>query len=208
MTQRAMLILKEGPGVNVERWMLETGSTTIGRWDGNDVALPDREVSRKHAQIRHEGGRFVVVDLGSKNGTHVNGRPIGGATVLADGDEIAVPPRYRFLFVDTEATVPASGGGRGIRIDTTSKQVTVGGNELDPPLARNQFALLELLASHPGKVFTRDEIATACYPEAGGGVSDQAIDGIVRRLRTRLNALDDSAEHIEAIRGHGFRLTG
>lgn len=205
LSQRAMLILKEGPGVDVERWPIVSVCTTIGRWDGNDVSLPDREVSRKHAQIRHEGGRFVVVDLGSKNGTHVNGRPIGGATELRDGDEIAVPPKYRFLFVDSDATVPAVGGGRGVLIDRASRQVTVDGRIIDPPLAPNQFALLELLASYPGKVFDRDAIASTCYPDADTGISDQAIDGIVRRLRARLG--ESGPERIEAIRGHGFRLT-
>ncbi len=207
MTQRAVLIFKEGPGVDVERWLLETNCTTLGRWNGNDVSLPDREVSRRHAQIRNEGGRFVNVDLGSKNGTHVNGRPIGGAVELSDGDEITIPPRYKLLFVDSEATEPAAGGGRGLRVDAVSKQDFVAGQTLDPPLARSQFALLELLASHPGKVFDRDTIAATCYPEASGGVSDQAIDGLVRRLRARLEELDNSSEHIDAIRGHGFRLT-
>jgi DNA-binding response OmpR family regulator len=55
-------------------------------------------------------------------------------------------------------------------------------------------------------VFTRDEIAERCYPDAEGGVSDQAIDGVVRRLRARLAEVDPDARHVEAVRGHGFRL--
>lgn len=63
---------------------------TIGRLPDCDVVLADGNVSRRHAQIRSIDGRFVVADLGSTNGTRVNGFPVTGSRELADGDEIAV----------------------------------------------------------------------------------------------------------------------
>jgi DNA-binding response OmpR family regulator len=206
MAQKAFLVLQVGADEEGERWSLEAETTSIGRWDGNDIVLSDREVSRRHAQIRHDAGQYVLVDLGSKNGTLVNGARIERATVLADGDELTIAPRFRLLFVDAEATVPSTSRPRGIRIDAASKRITISGIGLEPPLAPNQFALLQLLASDPGRVFSRDEIADVCYPDAEGGVSDQAIDGLIRRLRSRLAEVDPDTDYIVALRGHGIRL--
>jgi hypothetical protein len=67
---------------------LHAGDNVLGR----DASLPARfdrpGISRRHACIRIEGGRAVLTDLGSKNGTFVNGRPVDGATTLQDEDEI------------------------------------------------------------------------------------------------------------------------
>lgn len=205
MTPSAWLVRTQGVGGEPERWPLDRDATGIGRWEGNDIVLGDPEASRRHAQIRREGGRYVLVDLGSKNGTFVNGAPIGGATPLRDGDEIAIPPRFAFVFVDNEATAAFAEARPGLRIDEAARRVTLDGRAIDPPLPPNQFALLTLLASHPGRVFSRGEIAAACYPGEEDGVSDLAIDGIVRRLRARLQAIDPSREHVTAVRGHGFR---
>jgi predicted component of type VI protein secretion system len=65
---------------------LSAGST-IGR-EGCDVNLMDPEVSRRHATIRDQGGSLAIEDLGSTNGTFVNGSRITVVTVLKDGDEV------------------------------------------------------------------------------------------------------------------------
>lgn len=61
------------------------GSMTVGRGDGVDLSLADPEVSRRHAAIRVEGTTVVVEDLGSANGTRVNGEPIDTATRVESG---------------------------------------------------------------------------------------------------------------------------
>lgn len=61
---------------------------SIGRAAGNDVVLDDPAASREHALLRTEDGGFVVQDLGSANGTRVNGTPVEVAR-LADGDRLA-----------------------------------------------------------------------------------------------------------------------
>lgn len=206
MGSGAMLVLEEAPGTAARTWALGAVVTSIGRAPDADVVLADREVSRQHAQIRHEGDRYLLVDLGSKNGTFLNGVRISGALRLADGDEIRIAPRFRLRFADSEATAVAASPAGTIAIDVAARVVTVAGRRLDPPLPPQQFALLELLASDPLRVFSRDEIAARCYPDAAGGVSDQAIDGIVRRLRSRLLAADPAGDYVAAVRGHGFRL--
>ena len=75
-----------------------------------------------------------------------------------------------------------------------------------PPLSLAQFRLLHLLYEGDGAVSSRDDIVEVVWPGTEGiGVSEQAIDALVRRLRDRLVELDDF-EYIVTVRGHGFRL--
>ena len=75
---------------------LEVPAVSIGRLDTCDVVLDDPTVSRNHAEVRRDGEGFELVDLGSRNGTRVNGYGIVRQR-LADGDELhigAVPLRF------------------------------------------------------------------------------------------------------------------
>jgi pSer/pThr/pTyr-binding forkhead associated (FHA) protein len=69
--------------------MLESEPIVIGRLPECTVVLGDPNVSRRHAEVRRQGADVVVVDLGSTNGTRVNGVPVRERP-LADGDEIMV----------------------------------------------------------------------------------------------------------------------
>jgi len=71
-----------------ERFSLTESIITVGRHPDSNLVLADPNVSRNHAEIRPEGERFAVVDLGSTNGTRVNGVRVD-AQVLQDGDEVA-----------------------------------------------------------------------------------------------------------------------
>jgi hypothetical protein len=66
-----------------------TGAT-IGRSRSSDVVIGDENVSRSHAEVRPRGGSWVLTDLGSTNGTTLNGRPVNGPEVLKPGDEISL----------------------------------------------------------------------------------------------------------------------
>jgi predicted component of type VI protein secretion system len=63
--------------------------TTIGR-EGCDIVLTDSEVSRRHAAIRSAAQGVAIEDLGSTNGTYVNGERIGAPRLLGDGDEVQI----------------------------------------------------------------------------------------------------------------------
>jgi hypothetical protein len=63
---------------------------TIGRHPECDLVLNDQEVSRQHAEVRREDDLFVVVDLGSLNGTKVNGAGVKAPRPLEDGDTITI----------------------------------------------------------------------------------------------------------------------
>ncbi|KQS58287.1 hypothetical protein ASG36_09285 [Geodermatophilus sp. Leaf369] len=80
------VLVVDGPGT---RHVLTPGSNVIGRGTEADVRLPDTGVSRKHVDVVLEGPVAAVQDLGSTNGTLVNGRRVGRQP-LADGDVIRI----------------------------------------------------------------------------------------------------------------------
>ena len=74
-------------------------------------------------------------------------------------------------------------------------------------MEEQEYRLLEQLYVNAGRICTRDEVIQTVWPEAlGEGVSEQAIDALVRRLRDRLMELDPDWQYIVTVRGHGFRL--
>jgi hypothetical protein len=70
------------------RLVVGPGGATLGRSRHCDIVLSDPNVSRQHAEIRARGGSWVVTDLGSTNGSRINGRPVEGSEVVRPGDEI------------------------------------------------------------------------------------------------------------------------
>jgi DNA-binding response OmpR family regulator len=188
-------------------WLLQSPVTTIGRWEDNDVVIPDRWISRHHAQVRCEGSRCILEDLGSKNGLFVNGRRVTTSVPLRTDDRIQLAPRYQLCFVDAEATAPVIQGQGDVLIDQDGCRVWVRGKELDPPLSSAQFALLQFLVRTPGRVHPRDVLRSVAWPDQDpSGISDEAINSLIRRLRNRLTEIDPLHRYIYAIRGHGFKF--
>jgi DNA-binding response OmpR family regulator len=129
--------------------------------------------------------------------------------LLRDGDEIQIAYCCKLAFVAAEATAPVihEGQTQGLRMDLESKRIWVAGKELSPPLSLAQYRLLELLYTEPGRVYSRDEVVEAVWPEDDReGISEQAIDALARRLRERLAELDPRTPYVLTVRGHGFRL--
>jgi pSer/pThr/pTyr-binding forkhead associated (FHA) protein len=84
---RALLLHETSKGVHPIP--LETTLLTLGRGLNNDIVLEDARVSRHHAQLRYKTRRFWVTDLGSTNGTFVNGEPVS-ETALRNGDVLSL----------------------------------------------------------------------------------------------------------------------
>ena len=206
--ESAMLILQRG-GETGLTWPLEHRTLSIGRDADCDIVLDDRQVSRRHARVVWRNDHYEIEDLGSKNGTHLNGRDVVGSQAVRDGDEIQIALRYKLAFVDAGATAPLMLDGpvdRGLRLDTAAHQAWVNGKQLEPPLSAQQYRLLELMIGSMG-VVGRDDIVRAVWPDVvEGGVSEQSIDALVRRLRERLAELDVEHQYIVTMRGHGFRF--
>lgn len=203
-----LLLWMEGEGIK-GRWVLTRAVSSIGRWEDNEVAIDDRWISRYHAEIRREGDRHVLRDLGSKNGTYLNGQRITSPTALSDGDEIQVTPMVILTFVDygSTAPLPEEMHSPGLELDRTTRQVYVRGQQLVPPLSLAQFSLLALLDEQRGRVYSRDEVVAAVWPDdEPHGISDEAIDALVRRIRLRLREIDPKHDYVDTIRGYGFKL--
>ena len=204
-----MLVVYEGQPAG-GRWLVDQDTLTIGRGPDCDVVIPERQVSRYHARIQRDAEGYLIYDLGSKNGTYVNGVEVRDVPQrLKDGDEIQIALCVRLGFVGADATLPLQTGApeRGVSLDRAARRVFVGGREVDPPLSVAQYRLLELLFDRQGEAVSRDEVVATVWPdEEAQGISEQAIDALVRRLRERLAALDPGHAYILTIRGHGFRL--
>jgi pSer/pThr/pTyr-binding forkhead associated (FHA) protein len=91
----ALLVVKRGPNAG-SRFLLDRPTTSAGRHPDSDIFLDDVTVSRRHAEFRRDGD-FVVVDVGSLNGTYVNREPVDTA-VLANGDEVQIG-KFRLIFL-------------------------------------------------------------------------------------------------------------
>jgi hypothetical protein len=208
IAEMAMLLEIEGPRPG-RRILLDQPALTIGRGEQCGLVILERQVSRQHARIRQEGDAYVIEDLGSKNGTFLNGQELAGVQELRDGDEIQIALCCKLAFVAADATAPViiDEPGSLLRMDLDSKRVWIGAQELDPPLSLAQYRLLELLFQEPGRVYSRDEVVEAVWPEDDReGISEQAIDALARRLRERLAEFDPETQYVVTVRGHGFRL--
>ncbi len=87
------------------------GTTTVGRASGNDIFVPDKPVSRKHAEISYDGTDFYIRDLGSKNGTQVDGESVSTAPIrLEDGARIQLSTKtvLQFTLIESRSEEVAS----------------------------------------------------------------------------------------------------
>jgi pSer/pThr/pTyr-binding forkhead associated (FHA) protein len=102
----ALLVVKRGPNAG-SRFLLDQDTTSAGRHPDSDIFLDDVTVSRRHAEFRRDGAQFVVVDVGSLNGTYVNREPVDQA-VLSGGDEVQIG-KFRLVFLVGPAQIGRPG---------------------------------------------------------------------------------------------------
>lgn len=88
MAAQFQFVMRSGPTPGAT-FSLEGDQLTIGRDSSSSVAINDAEISRKHARMTFQGGKYVIEDLGSTNGTFVNGQRLVSAVVLKSGDVVS-----------------------------------------------------------------------------------------------------------------------
>ena len=203
-----ILVAQDGP-LKGQRWSLSR-TLMVGRDPACDIHVQDRQVSRFHARITPTPEGVTIEDLGSKNGTNHNGAELTAPVMLQDGDLLGIALAQQILFITSDATMPlAENGGRAGRLlmDQKSRQVWVNQQQVAPPLSAQQFKLLWMLYESQGQVISRADLVSAVWgEEQTAGVSDQALDALIRRLRDRIAALDPTHHYIDTVRGHGVRL--
>ncbi len=216
MAELPVLIAQGGP-LSGLRWAI-ADVLRIGRDQDCEIVIPDRQVSRVHARFTLRPEDILLEDLGSKNGTFCNGVRLIGPIQIQDGDLIQISLIQDFIFLSSDATLPLdqpitpherinSPNHAIIVLDAKSRRVWVGELELDPPLSAPQFRLLQAIYEQEGKVVSRSDLVDAIWgEERAQGVSEQALDALVRRLRERLIMYKGMKDFIVTVRGHGIRL--
>lgn len=200
-------LIGEGP-IAGARYLLEQTSTIIGRAEDCHIRLQDPLASRRHAEIRREPWRYLIVDLGSRNGTRVNGRQITGPHQLQHGDSVLVAS-IPLRFEDPNATVPVAREALRqahlpVWVNVSAAEAYAFGRPLE--LTPKEFALLALLYERAGQVCDKDEIARAVWPECDGVVYDYNIETLVSRLRHKLDQAGTSADAVVTVKKRGYRL--
>jgi len=110
MSPSFRLVLKSGQNAGQE-FIYDVDEVSIGRDLANTMVISDPEVSRRHARLYKQGINYVIEDLGSTNGTSVNGQRLVGPYILRSGEVITFGEHSDVLFevlaTDIEATVAA-----------------------------------------------------------------------------------------------------
>ncbi len=97
VSEEAVFVVKRGSTVG-QRFPLKTGEITLGRDPQSDIFLGDITVSRKHAKVKVGPSAVEVADVGSLNGTYVNGTRIE-RQILQHGDEVQVG-KFKLIFLE------------------------------------------------------------------------------------------------------------
>jgi len=117
MAGKFQFVMRSGPTVGAI-YPLEGELISIGRDASNTIQINDAEISRRHSRLQFQGGKYVIEDVGSTNGTHVNGQRIASAYVLKAGDVVSfgegIALGYETTDFDPAATlaVPSRSAGQ------------------------------------------------------------------------------------------------
>ncbi len=90
-------VMRSGPTPGAI-YSLEGDQLIIGRDSSSGVPINDAEISRKHARLMFQGGKYVIEDLGSTNGTFVNGQRLVSPVVLKSGDVVSLGEQIVLMF--------------------------------------------------------------------------------------------------------------
>ena len=195
------------------------GISVFGKSLTVDVNVDSPYISRRHFQIRCQDDVFFITDLDSTNGTFLNGERLTSQQErrLRDQDLIGMAGDqvlFRFLdpvktiTIDSSSLNPAAPrANTELVVDSGSRDVTVRGEKLAPPLSKKEFDVLELLYLGRGNAVSRDEIAKAGWPERPeADVTPEEIDQYISRLRRRIEEDPSQPKLIVTLRGHGYRI--
>ncbi len=106
-----------------------------------------------------------------------------------------------------EPSIPEIIKKRRLNIDKRSRRVWILDQEVLPSLSVSQYRLLAALYKDNGEIVSREKLVEDVWGEEDAiGVTEQALDALVRRLRDRLASIDPGHSYVVTVRGHGLRL--
>jgi pSer/pThr/pTyr-binding forkhead associated (FHA) protein len=189
---------------------------TIGREPASSIRIDSLYVSRRHARLERQNGDVVLVDLGSSNGTEVNGSRVQGSARLAPGDVVTVGD----VTLECLAEDMADGRTRTLsarkphapppppdllRVDTQAYEVFIGSDKLERRLSSQEFQLLAYLYTNRERVCQRQELGDTIWGQ--GNWDPNMLHRLVHRLKEKLEPNPDKPRYIQTVPWVGYRLT-
>jgi hypothetical protein len=190
---------------------------TAGNSDAVNIKLENRYVSRRHFQVRLDDDVFYISDLGSTNGTYLNGTKLTAneENVIRDGDKVGLGVDQvlltfsgpaRTVRLDTAEISQATRGSHSeLVVDSSARDIWVRGKKLSA-LPRKEFDIIECLFQNRGQAVSRDEIAAAGWPERPDDVPNADIDQYIRRLRRKIEETPSDPKIILTRVGYGYTI--
>lgn len=222
----AMLVVQSGME-NLGAILLDGTSHLLGRFPHADIDLDNPFVSRRHAKIVFSESGYSIQDLGSSNGTFVDGARLGREPMLLSGGEIiefgkghvrakfttgfgtiTVPEAAGSKYVpDRKGEAPITITSRGVAVNIATREVFINGTPLVPRLTGKDFEILAFLWESMGTARSNAEIGARAWPaRPEGSVSFREIGQRIYRIRRRIEPEADAPTYIETVRGFGYRL--
>lgn len=208
----AYLLIEKGNPLEA-RFEISGVQATVGNSQSSDITIQNPFVSRHHMCIKYSEFSYFITDLGSKNGTAIDQVVLNpnetreledGALISLAQDEVLI--RFRRSNA-TLQQVKRPSSDLGLVVDSVSREVTIRGDVLIPPLSRREFDVISILFENRGQAIHRDRIANHGWPERlQGDVGNQEIEQCISRLRRRLENDPTRPEFIVTLRGYGYKM--
>jgi sigma-B regulation protein RsbU (phosphoserine phosphatase) len=201
----------QGPGKKSLRVPLEQARYALGRTARNELCFPDDDhLSREHLVFELQGDGWTVRDLGSRNGTRVNGNPVSEPVGLVSGDRITaghlsirytaqpgIPDRTEILFINETQTGTGMSGAVSVDLKSAMKP----GAELGSRAGLEHRHLEALVRA--GR-----ELAGHCELEKLFElILDLSMDAVEASRGVLMTLESDRSLHVRAIRGEGLSIS-
>ena len=177
-------------------------SLVVGRSKNVDLQLDDASVSRRHASIVLEQGVWRLVDLGSANGTDLNGRPVSAATALADGDTIAFGGVVA-VFTTTAAAAAAPAPVRNVKLVESHRGEVVLSipAELQHGLVQDTHHVRRALQARLDFLDSLSKLTDLIFdePRLLEFVLDHVLDSLPQADRSCVVAFDPATTHVQPL---------
>lgn len=163
------------------------------------LTAQEQQTLRLLAKGLPAGDLQVLEDLVKSNLIQVKNAPQQSNNLI-----FTIPIFEEFIKTTIPSLIPEK-----IIYEPDTKEIKKGENVISDLLSPQEYRLLKFLVENQGEVITRDEIIRAVWPEAqvAEGISDEAIDQMVFRLRKKIEDEPNSPKHITTVKGQGWRFS-
>lgn len=189
------LRVESGPNAG-QTFTLASAGTTIGRQDGNTIVLDDGRLSRQHARIDLGPGGLTLTDLGSANGTRINGQRVSGTQPLRTGDQLQLGETTIVIEDGTTATPDAQASAPVHPAAAATTPLAPMGSETSPRLIRER----------DGRSFPIDRAALVIGRQAGSGIT--LTDTQASRQHARIEVRSGQLTVTDLGSANGTRVNG